>query len=192
MDRRRLLLVVAAVGAGAVLVVLGQRGSQEGAGFRGAPSRGAAPSQEGAPDQAGTPAGVPSAGAPATTIAPPPIEDGPATGTEALDPAERPAALRAAERFAARWSTPDPDWHDRVAELATPTLAAELAGADPPRPAPALTGPGQLYLDAPEWARIGVPAEGGTLVLDVIATGGPDGGGADGGWLVSAVDWWPA
>lgn len=184
MDRRRLLLVVAAVGAGAVLVVLGQPGSEDGAG-----SPEGAPSQEGAPDQAGTPAGVPSAGAPATTTAQPPIEDGPATGTEALDPAERPAALRAAERFAARWSTPDPDWHDRVAELATPTLAAELAGADPPRPAPALTGPGQLYLDAPEWARIGVPAEGGTLVLDVIATGGgPDGGG----WLVSAVDWWPA
>ncbi|MPZ27294.1 MAG: hypothetical protein GEV12_13010 [Micromonosporaceae bacterium] len=167
MDRRRLLLVVAAVGAGAVLVVLARPGG----------------SQDGAPDQARAPAGAPS-WAPAPASPAPAIEDGSVTGAEALDPAELPEALRAAERFAARWSTPDPDWPDRVTELATPALAAELAGTDPPRPAREIVGPGQLYLDAPRWARIGVPADGGTVVLDVVAV--------DGGWLVSAVDWWPA
>jgi hypothetical protein len=112
------------------------------------------------------------------------VVDGGVAGAESLDPAELPAALRAAERFAADWAEPGADWHDRVSTLATPELAAALAGADPPRPAPELTGAGQVFYDAPQWARIGVPATGGTVVLDVVAVGDR--------WLVSAVDWWPA
>jgi hypothetical protein len=115
-------------------------------------------------------------------VEPPDRESGVA-GDEALDPAAAAAAVAVAEEFAAIWSTPDPRWHDRLTELATPSLAASLAGADPPEPAPEIAGAGLVYFDAPEWARIGVPAQRGTVVLDVVLTGGE--------WLVSAVDWWP-
>jgi hypothetical protein len=106
------------------------------------------------------------------------------TGDETLDPAAVPDALRAAEQFAELWSTPDPQWYDRLAALATPALAEALATAEPPETARRIAGEGEVYFDAPEWARIGVPADRGTVVLDVVAV--------DGEWLVSAVDWWPS
>lgn len=167
MDRRRVLVLVAAVAAGAVLVVLGR------------PGGGDAPGS----DAARTPQPTPTVPVPSQPAVPA-IVDGGVAGAERLDPAQVPEALAAAERFAALWASPAPDWYARLAPLATPALAGALAGADPPEPARELTGAAQLYLDTPQWARIGVPAVRGTVVLDLVATGG--------GWLVSAVDWWPA
>lgn len=186
MDGRRLGFLAALAGVGLVLLVLGRPG-----GDAGRPAdRPAAPPADPPPAQAApaqltppaTPPAAPPSSAPSTP--PPVVVDGGVAGAESLDPAELPAALRAAERFAADWAEPGADWHDRVSTLATPELAAALAGADPPRPAPELTGAGQVFYDAPQWARIGVPATGGTVVLDVVAVGDR--------WLVSAVDWWPA
>jgi pyruvate/2-oxoglutarate dehydrogenase complex dihydrolipoamide acyltransferase (E2) component len=185
-DGRRLGFLAALAGVGLVLLVLGRPG-----GDAGRPAdRPAAPPADPTPAQAApaqlTPPATPPAAAPASAPSTPPpvVVDGGVAGAESLDPAELPAALRAAERFAADWAEPGADWHDLVSTLATPELAAALAGADPPRPAPELTGAGQVFYDAPQWARIGVPATGGTVVLDVVAVGDR--------WLVSAVDWWPA
>jgi hypothetical protein len=193
-ERRRLLILGAVVAAGLVLLLLGRPG----AGDPEPPAASGPPATPALADPAGVPA-PPAATAPATTAPattgpatpapaatgpPAAIEDGGVAGAEELEPAELPAAVAAAERFAAIWATPDPDWHARLAELATPELAAALAAADPPQPARELIGAGQVYFDAPQWARIGVPAVRGTVVLDVVA--------ADGRWLVSAVDWWPA
>jgi hypothetical protein len=187
-DRRRLLILGTVVVAGVGLVALGRPGG-------GDPEPPADPRSRAAPAPAVVPAAptpaaptpaapTPAGPTPAAATAVPEIEDGGVAGTEALDPAALPAALAAAERFAALWAAPDPDWPAPLAGLATPELAAALAGADPPPPVGGLTGAGQVYLDAPEWARIGVPAVRGTVVLDVVAI--------DGRWLVSAVDWRPA
>jgi hypothetical protein len=185
-DGRRLGFLAALAGVGLVLLVLGRPGGDAGR----PEDRPAAPPADPPPAQAApaqlTPPATPPAALPssAPSTPPPVVVDGGVAGAESLDPAELPAALRAAERFAADWAEPGADWHDRVSTLATPELAAALAGADPPRPAPELTGAGQVFYDAPQWARIGVPATGGTVVLDVVAVGDR--------WLVSAVDWWPA
>jgi hypothetical protein len=191
MDRRGLLLLAAALAAGVVLLLLGRPGGDDRTGSE-PPAATVAP----VPPAAAPPAEVPASdpptieasetneASPAPAVEPPDRESG-VVGEEKLDSAAAQDAVAVAERFAAVWATPDPDWHDRLAELATPALAASLAGADPPQPAREITGDGEVYFeDGPEWARIGVPAQRGTVVLDVVAV--------DGGWLVSAVDWWPA
>jgi hypothetical protein len=193
-DGRRLVILAAAVVAGLVLLVLARPDGQ--------PEPDPPPGPAAAPDHAHppAPAPVPAGSAPAVdpsrtgdpersgspSPAPvPEVDDGGVVGGETLAADQRQAALRAAERFAQAWASPEPDWHGRLAGLATPELADALAAADPPRPVPELTGTGQLYsYDGPQWARIGVPASRGTLVLDVISVAGQ--------WLVSAVDWWPA
>jgi pyruvate/2-oxoglutarate dehydrogenase complex dihydrolipoamide acyltransferase (E2) component len=185
-DGRRLGFLAALAGVGLVLLVLGRPGGDAGRpADRPAATPADPPPAQATPAQLTPPATPPAAPPSSAPSTPPPVVvDGGVAGAESLDPAELPAALRAAERFAADWAEPGADWHDRVSTLATPELAAALAGADPPRPAPELTGAGQVFYDAPQWARIGVPATGGTVVLDVVAVGDR--------WLVSAVDWWPA
>jgi hypothetical protein len=134
----------------------------------------------GAPDRlavapGGSPTGPPPARAPHHT--------GGVTGGDDLDPAARPHLLRQAERFARTWSTPDPSWPGRLADLADPALAAALAGAEPVRPPPGIAGAGTVLLGAPEWARVLVPTDRGDLVLDLTLTGA--------GWRVSGLDWRP-
>jgi hypothetical protein len=196
MDRRGLLLLAAALAAGVVLLLLGRPGGDDRTGSEPpaasvapAPPAAAPPAAE-APASELPPTSEATDDTPAPAVEPPDRESG-VVGEEKLDPAAAGDAVAVAEQFAAIWaggregSTPDLDWHDRLAELATPALAASLAGADPPQPAREVTGAGEVYFeDGPEWARIGVPAQRGTVVLDVVAV--------DGGWLVSAVDWWPA
>lgn len=192
MPRRRLPFVVVGIAA-VVLLCLWRGGDDE-----------VLPPAD--PPGAGPPpAGPPAAGppAPGPPVAPPPgspdaspsatgeagahveqdDEEGIVTGTDSLDAAAVPAAIQAAEVFADRWSAPGPEWPDDLLELVTPDLAAALtdaAGGPPPRD---LTGAGYLLLDAPQWARVGVPAHRGTIVLDVVLV--------DGQWLVSALAWWP-
>jgi hypothetical protein len=186
-DRRRVFWVTVAVVAGAALVMLNRPGGE---------------ADEPASDVSGgsTPAGQPAPPAAATrppdtavptvaaTSAPPemepPYEPSGVTEEETLDPAALAGAVEAAEQFAAIWSTPDTQWYERLAGLATPALAEALASAEPPATARRITGDGQVFFDAPEWARIGVPADAGTVVLDVVIV--------DGKWLVSAVDWRPS
>ena len=194
MDGRRLVILAAAAAAGLVLLVLARPGGQPEPEPH--PPHGPAPDQAHAPAPAPVPAGSAPAVDPSRTGDPersgspspapvPEVDDGGVVGGETLAADQRQAAVRAAERFARAWASPEPDWHDRLAGLTTPELADALAAADPPRPVPEFTGTGQLYsYDGPQWARVGVPAARGTLVLDVIAV--------DGQWLVSAVDWWPA
>jgi hypothetical protein len=137
-----------------------------------------APASAGAtPAASPLPAGSPSTG---PSPAPPPPEDGEVTAEEALDSAAVPGAVLAAERFVQEWSTPDSKWPARLAGLATRELVASLVPPDPYQ----VSGPGFVLFDAPEWARIGVPADGGTIVLDLTMV--------DGEWLVSALDWWPS
>jgi hypothetical protein len=184
MRRRRFWIIVAVVAA--AVLVMWSRPDGEG---------------EAPADSGGTPGGQPPPAAvaarptdervPAPSTAPspvpqpePPHEPSGVTGEEGLDPAAVPGALQAAEQFASLWSTPDPQWYERLASLATPALAGSLASAEPPATARRIVGDGEVYFDAPEWARVGVPAETGTVVLDVVVV--------DGQWLVSAVDWWPS
>jgi hypothetical protein len=201
MDRRGLLLLAAALAAGVVLLLLGRPGGDDDQSGSEPPAATVPPAPPvAAPPAAEVPASEPPAtsGAsddpPAPAVEPPDRESG-VVGEETLDPAAADDAMAVAERFAAIWvgeepangeeSISDSGWHDRLAGLATPALAASLAGADPPQPAREITGAGEVYFDdGPEWARIGVPAQRGTVVLDVVAV--------DGEWLVSAVDWWPA
>jgi hypothetical protein len=183
-DRRRLFWVIAAVLAVVVLVLLNRPGG-EGGEPPAAGGRSSTPAGQPAPAAAAThPAdtGVPTSSPPPE--AEPPHEPSGVTDEETLDPAAVPGALRAAEQFAELWSTPDRQWYDRLAGLATPALAEALATAEPPAAAHRIVGDGEMYFDAPEWARIGVPAEHGTVVLAVVVV--------DGEWLVSAVDWSPS
>jgi len=181
--RRRGFLLAGAVGAGVVLLVLGRPGGDPAgpAGPDGGPAADPPPAAGVAAPAVPAPGSAPGPASPSPV---PSVQDGGVAGAETLDPARRPAALRAAEAFAAAWAAPDPGWHARLAGLTTPELAAALARADPPQPAPELTGTGQLHYGAPRWARIGVPAVRGTVVLDLVEV--------DGRWLVSAIDWWPA
>lgn len=189
MDRRRLFWVAVAVAAVAVLALLNRPGDEgEPPAGRGGTPGGQSPPQAVVAHPAGPATSLDTnadgAASPIPTPPPqaePPHEPSGVTGEQALDPAAAPAALRAAEQFAAIWCTPDPRWYDRLAELATPALAEALAAAEPPATARRIVGGAEVYFGEPEWARIGVPAEAGTVVLDVVAV--------DGAWLVSAVDW---
>jgi hypothetical protein len=173
--RRRRFWVIVAVAAGAALLVFGRPGA-------GADEPGREPEQ---PDRA--------VDLPATSIGPAvptpvpepvePHEPHGVVGDEALDPAAVAGARQAAGQFAGIWVAGDSRWYDRLAGLATPALAASLADAEPPAPGE-VTGDPEVYFDAPEWARIGVPTDRGTVVLDVVVV--------DGLWLVSAVDWRPS
>ncbi len=107
--------------------------------------------------------------------------EGVVTGAETLDGAAVPEVVRAAERFAAAWTAPDPGWPEPVRGLVTPALAEALAHAAEP-PEREITGGGFLLFDAPRWARVGVPTADGTLVLDLSQVHDR--------WLVSAVAWW--
>jgi hypothetical protein len=131
-----------------------------------------------APSGAGAP-GTPAVAFPAAAV----HEAGGVTGSEELPPGAAPAAALVAERFARAWSTPGPRWTDRVAEYASPALAAALAGSEPVQPAPEVTGHAQVIIGAPRWVRMLVPTDRGDLVLDLTDTGQ--------GWVVSAVDWQP-
>jgi hypothetical protein len=126
--------------------------------------------------------GPPPTGAAATPPAPPHDSSG-VTAAEDLAAGQAERAMRIAEEFARRWSTPDPRWHARLRELSTPDLADALAGAEPLQPAPRFTGPGIAVFHNPDWARVVVPADRGELVLDLIRDSG------DSGWLVTAVGW---
>jgi hypothetical protein len=117
-----------------------------------------------------------------------PHDDGGVTAAGGLDPTLAPASAAAAtgtaQRFAAEWSAPGPDWQQRVAELSTPALASALAGADAPWPSPRLAQvPAVLLLSTPQWTRIAVATDRGEIVLDLILV--------DDRWLVAGVDWRP-
>lgn len=188
MGRRRLVLVGVVLAGVALLVSNRLAGGDDPAGEPGAAER-TVPAWEGAPgarpETAAVP-GTPAAAGPPETVGPtpatPPEDDG-VVGEESLDPAAAAAVRQAAERFAARWASPDPGWHEELAALATPSLGEALSGADPPRPPPEITGSARILFDAPQWARVGVPTTTGTIVLDLVADGG--------GWLVAAIDWRP-
>lgn len=130
---------------------------------------------------AASPPGSPSSAAPEPQ---PPHDHSGTTQSETLDPAAARQVVAVADQFATIWADPAPDWSRRLADLSTPALAASLAGADPPQPAPRISGAAQVLFEAPAWARVAVPADRGTVVLDVVAVGDR--------WLVSAVDWRPA
>jgi hypothetical protein len=185
-NSRRRFWVIVAVAAGVALLVLGRPGAdaEPQPSDRVLPEASAPPGASARPaasaDRTTTPAGP--------TEPAEPVEPHQASGVEgdeALDPSAVAGALRAAEQFAAIWATSDPQWYDRLAALSTSALAASLADAEPP-PAPGyrITGDPEVYFDAPEWARIGVPADRGTVVVDVVVV--------DRHWLVSAVDWRPS
>jgi hypothetical protein len=106
------------------------------------------------------------------------------SGDGTPDPALAAAATAAAERFAAEWSAPGPDWQQRLAALSTPALASALADAEPPWPPPRVVpSPAVPLLAAQQWIRIGVATDRGEVVLDLIL--------AEGHWLVAGVDWRP-
>jgi hypothetical protein len=172
-SRRRFWVFVAVV-AGVVLVVLGRPGTDE------------EPPPPERPVVAVDPTTTPAD--PTASPSPQPVEPHDVSGVvgdEALDPSAVAGALQAAEQFAEIWVADDPQWYDRLAGLATAALAANLAEAEPPSGAGhRITGEAEVYFDAPEWARIGVPTGRGTVVLDVVVV--------DRHWLVSAVDWRPA
>lgn len=108
---------------------------------------------------------------------PPPVVEGEIDGAGGgIDPAEVPAVLAAAEGFAHAWSDPGAR-REAVTGLVTADLAAELTDPIPYPP----SGPAHLLLDAPRWARAGVPARGGTIVLDLVRV--------EGQWLVAALAW---
>lgn len=192
-----MLVLAVAVAAVVTLLVLGRPGGDD-------PEPGAQtdpwPAAPAPPGVGQPPAGDPPPAHPAPSAVPPtsdppatpaapvpsvlPHDESGVTGDETLSSEQAAAALAVADEFAQRWAQPHPDWYTRVAELAAPALAASLADADPPQPTPALIGPGQLLFDTPEWARVGVPAERGTLVLDLVVVGDD--------WRVAAVDWWSA
>lgn len=123
-------------------------------------------------------------GSPSSAVPQPPHDHSGTTQSETLDPAAARQVVAVADQFATIWADPAPDWSRRLADLSTPALAASLAGADPPQPAPRISGAAQVLFEAPAWARVAVPADRGTVVLDVVAVGDR--------WLVSAVDWRPA
>ncbi|QSB14909.1 hypothetical protein JQS43_00490 [Natronosporangium hydrolyticum] len=193
-----MLVLAVAVAAAVTLLVLGRPGDDDepGPGAETGPAAPGAPGAGWPPAEHADPPPPPPAAAPTTpargaTAAPTapvptvlPHDESGVTGDESLPAEAAAAAVAAAEQFAQRWVEPHPDWHDRVAELATPALAAALAAADPPQPPPSLTGPGQLLFDTQQWARVGVPADRGTLVLDLVVV--------DDQWRATAVDWWPA
>jgi hypothetical protein len=171
--RRRRFWVIVAVVAGAALVVFGRPGA-------GSDEPGREPEQ---PDRAVDLPAAPSTGPPAPAPAPAPVEPREAhgvVGDEALDPAAVAGARQAAGQFAGIWVGGDSRWYERLAGLSTPALAGSLVDAEPPEPGE-VTGDPEVYFDAPQWARIGVPTDRGTVVLDVVVV--------DGQWLVSAVDW---
>lgn len=159
--RRRPLLVVLAVVALAVVCGRCMGGGEP-----------AAPPAE----QAARESGAAAREVPATV--PAPVVEGEIDGAGgAIDAAEVPEVLAAAEGFVQAWSDPRAR-PDAVAGLVTADLAAALTDPIPYPP----TGPARLLLDAPRWARAGVPARGGTIVLDLVRVGGQ--------WLVSALAWW--
>lgn len=123
-------------------------------------------------------------GSPSSAVPQPPHDHSGTTQSETLDPAAARQVVAVADQFATIWADPAPDWSRRLADLSTAALAASLAGADPPQPAPRISGAAQVLFEAPAWARVAVPADRGTVVLDVVAVGDR--------WLVSAVDWRPA
>jgi hypothetical protein len=191
MARRRFLVAVA-IGAGAVLLIFRPGGDDPQPAGSGQPEQ-PAPPAAGAPLAPVPPAAAtssrPAVPVPTVIVTSPPAPEPPhdhsgITEEETLPAAAAGEAVAAAERFAVSWSNPAPDWQARLADLTTPALAESLAGADPPQPTPEITGAGQLLFEAPAWARVGVPARRGTLVLDLVVV--------EGHWLVSAIDWWPA
>lgn len=146
-----------------------------------------APPARGRSSPATSPQSSPAAsppGSPSSAVPQPPHDHSGTTQSETLDPAAARQVVAVADQFATIWADPAPDWSRRLADLSTPALAASLAGADPPQPAPRISGAAQVLFEAPAWARVAVPADRGTVVLDVVAVGDR--------WLVSAVDWRPA
>ncbi|HEY8471568.1 MAG TPA: hypothetical protein VIL37_02910 [Natronosporangium sp.] len=192
MPRRQFWIIVAVI-AGIGLLVLnwpdGEDDPEPGGGAPAAQQPSAPAGSPAAPAPGGATADQPAPGPGSTpTASPAPAAEPPhapsgVTEEEPLDPAAAAGAIAAAEQFAEVWATPDPRWHDRVTALTTPALAEALVDAVPPDVPRRITGDGEVYFDAPEWARIGVPTAGGTVVVDVVVV--------DGKWLVSAVDWWP-
>lgn len=115
--------------------------------------------------------------APVRESGPPVVVEGELDGVGGgIDPAAVTDALAAADGFARAWSRPRAR-REAVAGLVTADLAAALTEPLPHAP----SGQAYLLLDAPEWVRVGVPAGGGTIVLDLVRS--------EGHWLVSALAW---
>lgn len=90
--------------------------------------------------------------------------------------------------FATAWLRTDvsaPTWVAAVTAHVTTRLAGELRDADPQTvPATRITGPLTVTEHTSAWVEIGVPMDGGTLRLSLLATGGV--------WAVDTVDWDPS
>lgn len=124
----------------------------------------------------------------------PPHDASGVSGDESLAEEHTEAVLTTAGAFATRWTAGGDDWHEALTPYATQALADALTDASPPAPAPSVTGDPRLWHDTPQWARVAVPTDRGTLALDVVATGdsGDTGDSDDTPWRVAAVDWRPA
>lgn len=196
-QRRGLLIVVVAV-VGAAILVCGRCAASDDPpdDSSGAPT-GPGPAAEADASDVDPPGGQPEQGTPesgsldATPASPgaphAPHDHSGVTVEETLAPASQAEATTVAAEFARAWAGAGAgaDRAEQLSRLATPSLAASLTSADPPRPAPAEFADPVVWLAQPQWARIAVDTDRGTLVLDVIT-------GDDSQWRVSAVDWRPA
>lgn len=97
-----------------------------------------------------------------------------------------PPPEQVADAFVSAWIDHrdiDPaTWFARLRPYLTPSLAEQLAGADPASvPADRVTGATRLVPRAASLAEVTVPIDAGLLRLRLVAT--------DGRWLVDSVDW---
>ena len=84
-----------------------------------------------------------------------------------------PAAVTAAQQFAAAWASPGAGWLDRVRRYATPRLAAQLAASgDALLPATRVTGPARVTGQGPGTVNLAVPTNAGPALVTVRYAGG--------------------
>jgi hypothetical protein len=100
-------------------------------------------------------------------------------------PADNAEIQSAVLTFMAAWlarTASATEWHDALAPLATPSLAASLVGVDPMGvPATRVVGHVVVTLRSDLYAQVTVPVDTGSVVLGLL--------NQDGRWLVDTLDW---